>query len=458
MALFRRSSSDAHWSKDYIEHLRSVHFVLIAVAVTCIAVSRTPDIGQLENAQTQIHQLLDVAEIHKAASSEGQFVVATVATKTYFSELPSEAWVVTECNRAFIPDTMILADHWEELLASKKNLSDLAEEWNDVSCDGRVLYLLLHNISSNVLNHSGKTVGTIRFVDDKKSTLLKKGYHYTDLRLWSGPNLIFPGIDKDLPEAPGRDPSYVNKRVLTGKLIPGSIEISDVEEVDIPFHYETFQWTRVPPLARWRYMHVLVDNWACKGSFSDCFQDLVSVGRNRTQYSLKDLASYIDGLVANQSKDFEVVGIKFPKEDLTRWGIILLCSILVYFCLHLRELSPKISARDEGLDVAWLGLYPSWYSESLVWLSLVVLPSVAVVMLGKQGAKYEFLWSPQGQSRWARVIDWLKYQPWGNLTIWIFLPLTVCATLGILSCLSAMKLAKLADTARTAPSSEDEPC
>jgi len=54
MALFRRSSSDAHWSKDYIEHLRSVHFVLMVVAVTCIAVGISPNVVELENAQHQI--------------------------------------------------------------------------------------------------------------------------------------------------------------------------------------------------------------------------------------------------------------------------------------------------------------------------------------------------------------------------------------------------------------------
>jgi hypothetical protein len=239
------------------------------------------------------------------------------------------------------------------------------------------------------------------------------------------------------------------RRTSSDAHIPGIISISNV---DIPFYYETFQWTR--KFARWRYMHVLIDNWGCNNPFDSCFPDLVAVAKNHTQYSLKDLASYIDELVANQSKDFEVVGIKFPKEDLTRWGIILLCSILAYFCLHLRELSPKISGKDEGLDVAWLGLYPSWYSQSLLWLSLVALPALAIVSLGKRGAKYEFLWSPQGQSRWARLIDWLKNQPWKALSIWIFLPLVVCAVLGILSCLSAMKLAKLADTARTSPPSE----
>jgi hypothetical protein len=54
MALFRRSSSDARWSKDYIEHLCSVHFVLIAVAVTCIAVSRTPDINRRRAGKSQL--------------------------------------------------------------------------------------------------------------------------------------------------------------------------------------------------------------------------------------------------------------------------------------------------------------------------------------------------------------------------------------------------------------------
>jgi hypothetical protein len=454
MGLFRRTSSDAHWSKDYIEHLRSVHFVLIAVAVTCIAVSRTPDIGRLESAQTQIHQLIDVAARHKPPS-QVQFLVVTVASKTYFAELEPEDWFIAKCFGNTKQDEVISADHWEETLASKDNLSDLAEEWDAALCDGHVFFTNISRISKKSSTDDGRD-GTVRFVKANKKVLLNKGYLYIeDLDIF---------IDDRASDWPiGKEGFYVNKDELSfPRLKSGNIIFSNADDADsihsslteIPFYYQTLQFTKELRFAYWRYMHVLVDNWDCNKPFNSCFPDLVVVAKNHTQYSLKDLASYIDGLVSNQSKDFEVVGIKFPKEDLTRWGIILICSILAYFCIHLRELSPKISAKDDGLEVAWLGLYPSWYSQCLLWLSLVGLPALAIISLGKRGAKYEFLWSPEGKTHGSRVLDWLKNQPWKSLLIWIFLPLAICAVLGILSCLSAMKLAKLADTARTAPPSE----
>jgi hypothetical protein len=204
-----------------------------------------------------------------------------------------------------------------------------------------------------------------------------------------------------------------------------------------------------PTLARQEYMQQKVDNWECNKSFEICFADLTATAKNKSQYTLPRVAAFIDNEVTSQSKDFEVVGIKFPREDLTRWGILLLCSILAYFCLHLRELSPRVSVKDDGLEVAWLGLYSSWYAQCLLWLSLVGLPSIAVLLLGARGAKYEFLRSPKVASSGASLID-----SWVSLTVWILLPLAICATLGILSCLSAMKLAKLADNARNSPDAE----
>ena len=203
------------------------------------------------------------------------------------------------------------------------------------------------------------------------------------------------------------------------------------------------------------FMSALVDDWQCHSSFSVCFPDLDAVTKNRTRGSPQELSTSIDGEVASQSKEFEVLGIKFPREDLDRWGLILLCSILAYFCLHLRELSPNISAHDDGLTVAWLGLYSSWYAQSLVWLSLLLLPCGAVLLLGRRGAKYEFLWPTSDEdNHWTRLKHWLSSQHWDTLSIWIFLPLAICAVLGSLSCLSAMKLAQLADTARNSPEAE----
>src|ERR1700685_3637016 len=135
MALFRRSSSDAHWSKDYIEHLRSVHFVLIAVAVTCIAVSRGPDIGQLENAQVQVHQLLDVAK-QEEPESKHKFVTISVKNKLYFSELETAPSLVQFCDKMSnaVNGWEFFLSGWSFNLTNADNLERFIHYWNVFNC------------------------------------------------------------------------------------------------------------------------------------------------------------------------------------------------------------------------------------------------------------------------------------------------------------------------------------
>jgi hypothetical protein len=170
------------------------------------------------------------------------------------------------------------------------------------------------------------------------------------------------------------------------------------------------------------------------------------VARDKGIYALKDLSDSLDAEMAGNERQFEVFGIKFPIEDLSRWGIVLEIAILLYFCVHLRELSPKMTSADPGLDVAWVGLYSSWLASSLVWMSVLVLPGIAVILLGMAGARYQGPFSAA-----VRTNGW-------DLCMWIVCPSIVCCALASFSCLAARRLALMASHARSSgEESEDKP-
>ena len=163
MALFRRSSSDAHWSKDYIEHLRSVHFVLIAVAVTCIAVSRGPDLTQLENAQTEIHQIVGVssrklASIRSSDKNVQQFITVAVENQKYFSELETDFVNLgdgdddSDC-KSELPGILVSTNYVIRKLASADTLSGFVDGWNGLVCHGETRLVLPLSISRTVVQN-----------------------------------------------------------------------------------------------------------------------------------------------------------------------------------------------------------------------------------------------------------------------------------------------------------------
>ena len=59
----KRSNGVAHWSKDYVEHLRTVHFALMAVSVGLIALSLTHPTGKLQKALDQISEIQEASAI-----------------------------------------------------------------------------------------------------------------------------------------------------------------------------------------------------------------------------------------------------------------------------------------------------------------------------------------------------------------------------------------------------------
>jgi hypothetical protein len=101
--------------------------------------------------------------------------------------------------------------------------------------------------------------------------------------------------------------------------------------------------------------------------------------------------------------------------------------------VHLSELASKVGPSDSGLEVAWLGLYSSRFALALVWVSVLLLPCLAVAMLGLKGADYD------GGLLWKAI-----EQDWKSLSLWVLLPTTLAGVFGALSCLASNKLASLA--------------
>jgi hypothetical protein len=80
---------------------------------------------------------------------------------------------------------------------------------------------------------------------------------------------------------------------------------------------------------------------------------------------------------------FEIFGVKFPVDAALQWGIILILAIQLYLWVQLYELSPRLKSDDPGWEVAWIGVYRSAPARCLFIALTVALPSVTVVLLEK---------------------------------------------------------------------------
>jgi hypothetical protein len=83
-------------------------------------------------------------------------------------------------------------------------------------------------------------------------------------------------------------------------------------------------------------------------------------------------------------KEVEVSGLKLPLEVITRWGLVLVLGIQLYFWLDLRNfLSRPII--PQSFNVPWLGFYQDGVSSIVFWISAIVLPVATVCLLMIKG-------------------------------------------------------------------------
>ncbi len=131
--------------------------------------------------------------------------------------------------------------------------------------------------------------------------------------------------------------------------------------------------------------HELFKDWKA-GRFDETFRDLSIATRDLESLGVEHARNRLDdeSKAAKGSEHFEIFGVKIPAPQLTRWGILGLLCVQLYFFVHLKQLSNKLHSSDAGWDIPWLGMYASPLPRVIYFVSITVVPVVAVGLLAAQ--------------------------------------------------------------------------
>lgn len=417
-----RNSKDhkgvAHWSKDYVEHLRTIHFSLMAVSVGLIALSLARPTGTLERALVQLREIQEV----NATSNATNFSWTDVWKENQIRRAIDSGHVQPRIDRdKFIADkgdvttaellcaanevsiTVALTSEWRLFtnhedfkepyrkfmlpvagrsiwpipddklyLSSSMTLADFQDTWN----------FLASNIEIAIPNHvqnkaymwdaakESWTEYKCGPIGDKKSQTFGASLPILSLGIEAD------GRWPELHQLVGNDTSelgYVSH--------DRSVFLQVDEFRSIPFDGQAWFMTRFP---HWDH-----------GQFKESFPELSEVS---SDFRSEELGTVERILRAQQSKSadsFEAFGIKLPAEIVTRFGILLIVAVQLYFAIHLSELSGRLQPDDPGWEVAWIGVYRHKLARIMYFFSVFLLPLGAVVALGVRGL-IEFSYS-----RWS---------------------------------------------------------
>lgn len=120
-----------------------------------------------------------------------------------------------------------------------------------------------------------------------------------------------------------------------------------------------------------------------QGKFEDSFADLQAAAVPYQNVQLTKLEFFLHDDASKGSEVFEALGVKFPANQITVWGIVVLLGIQLYYFVCL-ESAPRKNDDHADLSVPWLGMSSSRLSRCILFITSVLLPPAAGLLVWKR--------------------------------------------------------------------------
>jgi hypothetical protein len=468
-------NSPPHWSKDFVEQLRTVHFTLVAVSFGLIVLSTTHKTSLVEIAQQQLEDIDTISHVlpadpvedickkrrlaHRSsrssnASTEVGLVKLDLEKKPYLVldyKMSRDEFSHLGANNRKVNDAIVngeslnVPDNCHVMVFKSFGDDSFAKEWyvkpgissafadHRVSSgdDAKTRTILQFSGIWDVLNADLRvpivscTSDRALLFWDPHSTPFARAktaffrsvpFHFQDVPQRPTQNLviatnlsphgnegwldfIFLNEGSTWLEAALRDGLREAKRsqIFSSEVFSTSTfglgsdagELSEVYEnpllvLPIPPQceelislqgYESLQ-TLLPEAARHRWK---------PGRFAHSFPELAQLTKDLEVGTIETWKVKLEEQRLRTGESFEAVGIKIPADAVTKWGIFLVLAVQLYFLCHLVELSRKLRSSDPGWEVAWIGMYQKPLGALVFSCSALLLPVVAVLVLGLSG-------------------------------------------------------------------------
>jgi hypothetical protein len=121
----------------------------------------------------------------------------------------------------------------------------------------------------------------------------------------------------------------------------------------------------------------------CPGSFERSFPDLSKATRELDALPLVDAEKSLIDEASRGGDTFEAMGVKFPAEQITGWGVVLIVGLQLYLFTYMRRLVSRLGPQADAWDAPWIGLDDSKTARLILFVSTVALPLTAVAVLAE---------------------------------------------------------------------------
>lgn len=385
----RTESSPQHWSKDFVEHLRTVHFTLAAVCVALILIlarTNSPALQQIR----QIVELKNEWPPVDLAFAQGLESEVRVDIPGYGYDPKLGAMVVQSTewrqNKRFV----VTFTPPGSKSSSSVHLNFVVPAWYPASASGKDLS------EWNSLAQFPSTL--VGFRSWWQLLMRQHGCYFSEAVYHEG-TVFYGSARRPVPARLLEDFSVAQDNVSRANdgTIPLRFLRDETMDASAPFWLEAFDkddWNGsayVFPMALYWKGQLDQDailnvvnargwKWA-KGTYKVSFSALAEETRELEPEDLEQIEKVLAERLANRSNEFEAFGMKFPITQVTIWGTVILLGVQLYFFLYLKQLSGKLRSDDPGWDVPWIAMNQSLLAQSILFFSVVVLPTCAASLV-----------------------------------------------------------------------------
>jgi hypothetical protein len=373
-----------HWSKDFVEHLRTVHFALIVTCVALIVIKTSGTESSYQKARDQIElvkQLIpemnanafaDNAEkVYNAANNRNasnyinsyhrgsEMLRASISVSDVFlvAEAPYRGSEPPKTHPGYPVGTMKWAN--TSIPSQMSSLETFKTAWDAISkhyllgsCNGITAPELVRNHDIEKLFTADGPAGKAKAADAYLSCSPENEEDYA----------VEEELGARRPQSTGdSDPLLV--LADTGH----SVIVGLLDQGYVPFFPQDVLRAKFPDLPQ--------------GKFSEAFADLNDLTNGLQSDEINELQAWLSNQQSQHSSEsFEAFGVRFPASATVGWGTVVVLAVQIYLLLHLRELAPRLTSDDPGLDVPWVGLY-RWGVSRLMMIASLLLPAFTIFVL-----------------------------------------------------------------------------
>jgi hypothetical protein len=414
--VFRRPASPSlptHWSKDFVEHLRTVHFALIVVSTGLLLLAFSSKSYNARTAYREIDEILKLQHVWSPdwilqhctntprgndpfAPAEGPFPAsryppfgiwitkqrignaenqwpATVRwrdkrrAKEFMFAFPHKGWGCWE--KGWRPRPTDESIEPPPFPTFPTTLSDFGKWWNGMAVTHT--FVIPDGVSDSgilLIDSLGAAEGDtfMEYVplDRSRWKDLEKVELFMTYDWVKEPEALMPWPIYGLHQGPRQPFPFMFQG-----------ELSSSESVVIPV--ATYREVEVDQQELGKFF----SGWRV-AAFDKSFRDLTQAAHGLEALDFEDVRKVMSEEATKGDEIFEAFGMRFPAGQITFWGSVVLLSVQLYLFSYLKQLSGRLDSGDPCWDVPWIGMNDqSRLGRIIFFVTLVVLPCFAMGLL-----------------------------------------------------------------------------